>query len=52
MQVIFTAPPSPPSRSGQYGRIKWRYNFAKAFVRWQERCEKCIRIGGSYVEKS
>ncbi len=27
-------------------------DFAKAFVRWQERCEKCIRIGGSYVEKS
>jgi hypothetical protein len=27
-------------------------DFAKTFVRWQERCEKCIRIGGSYVEKS
>ncbi len=27
-------------------------DFAKAFVRWQERCKKCIRIGGSYVEKS
>jgi hypothetical protein len=27
-------------------------DFAKAFVRWQERCEKCIRIGRSYVEKS
>jgi histone-lysine N-methyltransferase SETMAR len=27
-------------------------NFAKAFVRWYERCEKCIRIDGSYVKKS
>jgi [histone H3]-lysine36 N-dimethyltransferase SETMAR len=27
-------------------------DFAKAFVRWQEHCEKCVRIGGSYVEKS
>ena len=26
--------------------------FAKAFVRWFERCEKCIRIDGDYVEKS
>jgi hypothetical protein len=27
-------------------------DFAKPFVRWQELCKKCIRIGGSYVEKS
>jgi hypothetical protein len=27
-------------------------DFAKAFVRWYECCEKCIRINGSYVEKS
>jgi hypothetical protein len=26
--------------------------FATAFRRWFERCEKCIRIGGGYVEKS
>jgi histone-lysine N-methyltransferase SETMAR len=26
--------------------------FARAFVRWYERCEKCIRIDGTYVEKS
>jgi hypothetical protein len=26
--------------------------FAKAFVRWFERCEKCIHIDGNYVEKS
>jgi hypothetical protein len=26
--------------------------FAIAFRRWFERCEKCIRIGGDYVEKS
>jgi histone-lysine N-methyltransferase SETMAR len=26
--------------------------FAVAFRRWFERCEKCIRIGGDYVEKS
>jgi hypothetical protein len=25
--------------------------FAKAFVRWFERCKKCIRIDGNYVEK-
>ncbi len=25
---------------------------AKALVRWQERCEKCIRISGSYIEDS
>jgi histone-lysine N-methyltransferase SETMAR len=27
-------------------------DFARAFARWQQRCEKCIRIGGGYVEKS
>jgi histone-lysine N-methyltransferase SETMAR len=27
-------------------------DFARAFERWLERCEKCIRIGGGYVEKS
>jgi histone-lysine N-methyltransferase SETMAR len=27
-------------------------DFAKAFGRWYERCEKCIHINGSYVEKS
>jgi [histone H3]-lysine36 N-dimethyltransferase SETMAR len=26
--------------------------FAVAFRRWYERCQKCIRIGGGYVEKS
>jgi hypothetical protein len=26
-------------------------DFAAAFVSWLERCEKCIRIGGDYVEK-
>jgi histone-lysine N-methyltransferase SETMAR len=26
--------------------------FAVAFSRWFERCEKCIRIGGDYVKKS
>ena len=25
--------------------------FAAAFRRWMERCEKCVRIGGEYVEK-
>jgi hypothetical protein len=25
-------------------------NFAKAFERWLERCEKCIPIGSNYVE--
>ena len=25
--------------------------FAGAFRRWMERCEKCVRIGGDYVEK-
>jgi hypothetical protein len=29
-----------------------REEFAKAFVRWYERCEKCIRYDGNYVEKS
>jgi hypothetical protein len=27
-------------------------DFAMAFRRWMERCEKCIDIAGSYVEKS
>jgi hypothetical protein len=27
-------------------------NFARAFERWQHRCEKCVRISGGYVEKS
>ena len=27
-------------------------DFARAFTRWLERCEKCIRINGGYVEKS
>ena len=26
--------------------------FAFAFRRWYERCQKCIHIGGGYVEKS
>ena len=26
--------------------------FATAFLRWHERNEKCVRIGGTYVEKS
>jgi hypothetical protein len=29
-----------------------RKEFAKAFVRWYERCKQCISIDGSYVEKS
>ncbi len=27
-------------------------DYATAFRRWYERCEKCIQIGGGYVEKS
>jgi histone-lysine N-methyltransferase SETMAR len=27
-------------------------DFATAFRRWYERCEKCIEIGGNYVEKT
>jgi hypothetical protein len=27
-------------------------DFTTAFRRWMERCEKCIAIAGSYVEKS
>jgi hypothetical protein len=27
-------------------------NFATAFSRWYERCEKCVRIPGGYVEKN
>ena len=27
-------------------------DFATAFRRWYGRCDKCIRIGGNYVEKS
>jgi hypothetical protein len=26
--------------------------FAIAFWRWYERCQKCVEIGGDYVEKS
>ena len=26
--------------------------FATAFVRWYERCKKCVRISSGYVEKS
>jgi hypothetical protein len=26
-------------------------DFAAAFRRWMERCKKCVRIGGDYVEK-
>jgi hypothetical protein len=26
--------------------------FAAAFRRWVDRCNKCIRINGGYVEKS
>jgi hypothetical protein len=41
-------------------KMKWegvlrrvsREEFAKAFVRWFERCEKCICIDGNYAEKS
>ena len=29
-----------------------REEFAAAFRRWYERCEKCIQIGGGYVEKT
>jgi hypothetical protein len=29
-----------------------REEFAKAFVQWYERCEKCLRVDGNYVEKS
>jgi hypothetical protein len=27
-------------------------DYADPFRRWYERCEKCVRIGGRYVEKS
>ena len=27
-------------------------DFAAAFRRWYERCQKCVDIGGGYVEKS
>ncbi len=27
-------------------------DFARAFERWLHCCEKCIHIGGGYVEKS
>jgi hypothetical protein len=27
-------------------------DFATAFRRWFERAEKCVRIGGNFVEKS
>ncbi len=26
--------------------------FATAFRRWYERCQKCVEIGGDYVEKN
>ncbi len=26
--------------------------FATAFRQWYKRCEKCVRIGGGYVEKT
>jgi hypothetical protein len=27
-------------------------DFATAFRRWYKQCEKCVKIGGNYVEKS
>jgi hypothetical protein len=27
-------------------------DFARVFERWLNRCKKCVRIGGGYVEKS
>jgi hypothetical protein len=33
-------------------RMLTKDDFARAFERWLERCEKCIPIGGGYVEKS
>ncbi len=41
-------------------KMKWEWvirtltedDFARAFERWQQRCKKCVRIGGGYVEKS
>ncbi len=27
-------------------------NFAAAFRSWLERCKKCFRLGGEFVEKS
>jgi hypothetical protein len=27
-------------------------DFATAFSQWYERCEKCVDIAGSYIEKS
>ena len=33
-------------------RLVSKDEFATAFQRWYERCDKCIRIGGNYVEKS
>jgi histone-lysine N-methyltransferase SETMAR len=26
-------------------------NFTATFRQWMERCEKCVRIGGNYLEK-
>ena len=33
-------------------RLVSKHEFATAFQRWYEHCDKCIRIGGNYVEKS
>ncbi len=33
-------------------RMLSKDDFARAFQRWLERCEKCIGISGGYVEKS
>jgi hypothetical protein len=52
--------PETKQQSKQWLKKEWegvlrgvsKDDFAKAFVRWYERCEKCIRINGSYVEKS
>jgi hypothetical protein len=27
-------------------------DYGAAFRRWFERCEKCVQIGGGYIEKS
>jgi hypothetical protein len=52
--------PETKQQSKQWLKKEWegvlrgvsKDDFAKAFVRWYERCEKCIRVNGSYVEKS
>ena len=41
-------------RSSWEGAIKKlsKDDFATAFEKWIDRCEKCVRLEGNYVEKS